>query len=166
MSLTGSGTEPASGYGHPPVRSRFQKGRSGNPKGRPHGSRSMTTVLAEVLRQTVTITRNHKSRIVTKGEALIQVLMNQATKGNRRYADATLTLTERIGRLSDIPEDEKPRCGIALVPGVAKSREEWERFRDEEEADRFEREKREAESQSAVEAPRPLRNIRRRDKPS
>ncbi len=64
----------------------------------------MTTVLAEVLRQTVKITQSDKSRTVTKGEALILVLMNQATKGNRRYTDAVLTLTEKI---ADCPTSPK-----------------------------------------------------------
>ena len=40
-------TKPLTGYKHPPTKNRFQKGRSGNPRGRPKESRNLVTVLSE-----------------------------------------------------------------------------------------------------------------------
>lgn len=37
------------GYGKPPVHSRFPKGKSGNPKGRPWAYKNMSALLNEVL---------------------------------------------------------------------------------------------------------------------
>lgn len=41
--------EYAVGYGKPPQASRFRKGQSGNPKGRPPGARGLTTLARKVL---------------------------------------------------------------------------------------------------------------------
>jgi hypothetical protein len=38
------------GYGKPPVETRFQKGQSGNPEGRPRSTKKLVTLLAEALR--------------------------------------------------------------------------------------------------------------------
>jgi len=41
------------GYAKPPKHTRFTKGRSGNPKGRPTGSKNLATMMIEELTQTV-----------------------------------------------------------------------------------------------------------------
>ncbi len=117
--------EPQIGYKSPPTEKRFQKGRSGNPRGRPKESRNLCTVLSEVLNQPVTFKQSGKSKQLTKGDAVIRVLMNMGSKGDRRAADAVISLIGKIERLVDPPEAERKNVGVMLVPGTAKSIEEF-----------------------------------------
>ena len=43
------------GFAKPPQRTQFRKGASGNPKGRPKGSKSMASILTKVGRQRVRV---------------------------------------------------------------------------------------------------------------
>lgn len=117
--------EGKDGYKRPPVKSRFPKGKSGNPFGRKKGQRNMATVLNEVLQQTVTVKQGDKSERLTKGEALIKVIMNKANNGDRRAIDAVSYLAEKIGRIEDKNSETSQAGGVMLVPGVAKSMEEY-----------------------------------------
>lgn len=72
----------AVGYGRPPKQSRFRQGVSGNRKGRPKGKRNFTTVLKEILEDTIVIEENGKRKLVTKYEAALKQLVDQATSGD------------------------------------------------------------------------------------
>lgn len=72
------------GYGKPPQRTQFIKGQSGNPKGRAKGSQNVSTVLRRAARQRVKVTCNGVSRFVTKLEAAVIQLLNQAAAGDAR----------------------------------------------------------------------------------
>ena len=114
------------GYKHPPVKNQFPKGRSGNPRGRIKGQRNLPAVLSEILSQTVSVREGGKSKRMSKGEALIKLLMSMARNGDALALKAMLTLTEKIGRV----ENEElssgvRRYGFMFVPGVAASGEEW-----------------------------------------
>jgi len=72
------------GYGKPPKRTQFQKGWSGNPNGRPKGALNFTTVFLRTLREKVVTTENGKKKIITKLEASLKQLVNQAASGDLR----------------------------------------------------------------------------------
>ena len=70
------------GYGKPPRHSRFQAGQSGNPRGRPKGSRSFGGLLADELNQKVQIRENGRARTIRKRELLIKTLYKKAAEGD------------------------------------------------------------------------------------
>ena len=116
------------GYKRPPAKYQFRKGQSGNPRGRWKGQRNLPAVLAEVLDQTVPVKQGNKSERMSKGEALIKMLMSMAHRGDRRAINALLNITEKIGRIENTQlESGAHKYGIMLVPGVATSKEEWQR---------------------------------------
>jgi hypothetical protein len=122
-------TESKVGYKRPPAKSQFRKGQSGNPRGRRKGQRNMAPVLREVLRQTVKVKRGGKTERMSKGEALIQMLLSKAHSGDARAIEAVLVLSEKIARI-DTPERKLAGPGnyeFMVVPGVAGSAEEWQR---------------------------------------
>jgi hypothetical protein len=50
------------GYGKPPLHTRFQKGRSGNPNGRPRGRKNMSTLLSDALNGSVIVVENGRRK--------------------------------------------------------------------------------------------------------
>jgi hypothetical protein len=72
------------GYCRPPEHTRFRKGRSGNPGGRPKGSLNLATILDRTLREKVVINENGQRKIVTKMEAATKQIVNKAASGDLR----------------------------------------------------------------------------------
>jgi hypothetical protein len=72
------------GYCKPPASGRFAKGQSGNPKGRPKGSKNLATIVLRESRQPVRVNGPHGSRSVTKLEATVMQLGNKAAQGDLR----------------------------------------------------------------------------------
>ena len=83
------------GYGKPPRSGQFTKGRSGNPKGRPKGSKNLASVVLRESRQPVKITGPRGSRTVTKLEATVMQIGNKAAQGDPRAAREFIPLIER-----------------------------------------------------------------------
>lgn len=84
---------PEVGYKRPPVATRFQKGKSGNPRGRPRGSRREIPYDA-VLGQMVTIREDGRERRVTAAEAFILQLTQKGLAGDSAAARGALTAIE------------------------------------------------------------------------
>jgi hypothetical protein len=100
--------EDNNGYGRPPKRTRFQKGRSGNPRGRPKGTKNMTTIIRQELEAPISVQENGRRRIMRRKEALIKGLMADALKGKDRPRKQVLDLAGQIERDEDHISDTAP----------------------------------------------------------
>jgi len=70
------------GYGKPPAATQFQKGQSGNPSGRPKGSKNLATIVRQAANERVTIVVKGQQRSITKLEAAAKQLANKAAQGD------------------------------------------------------------------------------------
>jgi hypothetical protein len=68
--------------GIPPEHSKFKKGQSGNPKGRPLKLPALDKLMADVL--------GEEKDGITAGEAILKALRAKATKGDVRAAEVLL----------------------------------------------------------------------------
>src|ERR1700745_1556897 len=84
------------GYGKPPKARQVKRGRSGNPHGRPKGSRKLATDLAAELGEQITVREDGRSRRISKQRALIKSLMANALQGDARASAALLGLYGRL----------------------------------------------------------------------
>ena len=73
---------PAVGHKKPPLHTRFQKGRSGNPSGRRKGEQAKQDYREMVLSRLVPMTIGGKRVKVTAREALYQKLLAMSFDGN------------------------------------------------------------------------------------
>lgn len=97
-------TEPAAtGYRRPPEATRFRKGQSGNPKGRPRNRRKEIPY-DTVLGQIVTIREEGRERRVTAAEAFLLHLTRKGLAGDNAATRASLAAIEAAREKRGAPE--------------------------------------------------------------
>ena len=74
------------GYGKPPRANQFAKGQSGNPKGRPKGTRNFASMFREIAQEEIQLKENGRTRVVTKLGAIMLQIVNKGVSGDLRAA--------------------------------------------------------------------------------
>jgi hypothetical protein len=103
------------GYRRPPKATRFTAGKSGNPKGRPKGSRSIGAILQTIIRQKISVTENGKTRRMSALEVMFRRLVNDAMRSDARALKLLLSLVDRYG--------DSPEAALHLDDVLAEDRE-------------------------------------------
>jgi hypothetical protein len=94
------------GYGKPPLHSRFKKGRSGNPKGRPRGSKNLSSLLNDALNGWVVVVENGRRKKITKREAIITQLVNKSASADLKATQIVLAMLQEVESQADGAADQ------------------------------------------------------------
>ena len=94
----------AVGYAKPPRDTRFSKGRSGNPRGRPKGTPNFATALEQALMDKVIVTEEGNRKAISKLEALVIQMVNKAISGDARARQQTLGVMHILADSNDPPD--------------------------------------------------------------
>lgn len=101
------------GYCKPPKASQFKKGVSGNPRGRPRGSKNFASFLNEELAKPIVVVEDGERKTISKAKAAALKLVHAALSGDLK----ALTLLIAQSRAADV-ESHTP------APGLGRSEED------------------------------------------
>ena len=87
------------GYKKPPRHTRFQPGRSGNPRGRQKGLRNLASDVKRTLETPVKLNDRGRQRLVSTQEATLLRLREKALNGDQRAIDRLVQLAETYNSL-------------------------------------------------------------------
>ena len=103
------------GYKNPPLASQFKPGASGNPKGRPRGSKSFASLVRKELRERIEVnSRSGTQKTMSKERVMVAQLVNSAIREPKFIPtlikilglEASETETQVADATFDRPEDK------------------------------------------------------------
>ena len=98
------------GFGKPPLRTRFKRGSSGNPKGRPRGSKNYDSILRKLLTEKLP-GPGKKGGKITRLEMMVRDLVDDAVEGKASAVMKAMVLMEKY---DTAPEPQAPDRGPHL----------------------------------------------------
>jgi hypothetical protein len=93
------------------------KGRSGNPKGRPKGSKNIATMFNEITRELINVTENGKTKTVTRIEAVLHRMTSEALSGKPQVMREFIQLSrtfEEAEKAASVPSAPDERETVVL----------------------------------------------------
>ena len=106
----------AVGYGRPPVNRQFKPGQSGNPRGRPKGSKNFPTMFAEAMSRPVTVRdKKGKIRTLSKQELMVEVMVNKAVAGDPKAFAAVVQFAEKFEVFKRQTQNHRENMDSALL---------------------------------------------------
>ena len=106
----------AVGYRRPPVNRQFKPGQSGNPRGKPKGSKNFPTMFAEAMSRPVTV-RDKKGKIrrLSKQELMVEVMVNKALAGDPKAFAAVVQFAEKFEVFKRQTQNHRENMDSALL---------------------------------------------------
>jgi hypothetical protein len=98
------------GYRQPPNATQFKKGKSGNPSGRPKGSRNVGAVLRDVIHQKIRITENGRIRHLPALDVMLRRAFNDAMRSGPGALKFFFSLIDRYADSDEtavVPDSEE-----------------------------------------------------------
>lgn len=120
------------GYGRPPKETQFQKGQSGNPKGRPKREKPAPMALHEeiaaVLAKKVTVRlADGKTQKMSRAQAFVAMVMSEGFKGNAKFLPHAVKIVMTRGDFVAPVQSDKMTGAIVLERPID-SIEEWKAY--------------------------------------